>query len=85
MADTRRIALYIDADAIELLGRLAPPPNKRGQYVSDLIRRAAREAGEMPAEPDLEQEVARLAAQLEAVKRRIRRQKAASEGQGVTP
>ena len=41
----RETALYLDADAAALLARLAPDPERRGPYVSDLIR-AAAQAGE---------------------------------------
>ena len=82
MADTQRIGLRIDTDAIELLSRLAPSPNKRGQYVSDLIRKAAREAGEPLNPADLDKEVERLAAELAAVQRRLRQQARQETGQG---
>lgn len=41
---TRKINLPLDIDAADLLEQLAAP-HKRGQYVSELIRRAAVEAG----------------------------------------
>jgi hypothetical protein len=42
---TERVAMYLNTEAVDLLTRLAPSPKKRGQYVSELIRRAAVEAG----------------------------------------
>lgn len=42
MADTKRVSLYLDTDAVELLGQLAPSDYKKGKYVSGLIREAAR-------------------------------------------
>jgi hypothetical protein len=44
-ADTQRIYIRLDTGAVDLLGRLAPSAHKRGAYVSELIRRAAVEAG----------------------------------------
>lgn len=44
-ATTVRTFMRLDPDAVELLGRLAPSENKRGAYVSSLIRRAGQEAG----------------------------------------
>ena len=41
----RETALYLDADTAALLAQLAPEPERRGPYVSDLIR-AAAQAGE---------------------------------------
>lgn len=44
--DTRgETTLHLDADAAALLAQLAPEPERRGPYVSDLIR-AAAQAGE---------------------------------------
>lgn len=42
---TRQAYFRVDVDALDLLDRLAPSENKRGAYVSELIRRAAIEAG----------------------------------------
>src|SRR4051812_26979988 len=41
---TRKMNLPLDVDAADLLEQLAGP-HKRGQYVSELIRRAAVQAG----------------------------------------
>lgn len=40
-AETERVNLYLTSEAAELLAQLAPSPNKRGQFVSDLIVAAA--------------------------------------------
>jgi hypothetical protein len=42
---TRQAYFRLDVDALEWLERLAPSENKRGAYLSELIRRAAVEAG----------------------------------------
>lgn len=39
---TRRVYLRLDEDAADLLDRLAPSENKRGEYVSALLRQAAQ-------------------------------------------
>ena len=41
-ANTRRVFLRLDEDAADLLDQLAPSENKRGAYVSELLRRAAQ-------------------------------------------
>ncbi|MDQ2805604.1 MAG: hypothetical protein M3Z04_01595 [Chloroflexota bacterium] len=41
-AETQRTFLRLDTDAAALLMQLAPSENKRGQYVSTLIRAAAK-------------------------------------------
>lgn len=41
-ATTRRVFLRLDEDAADLLDRLAPSENKRGAFVSELLRQAAR-------------------------------------------
>ena len=74
MKDTRRLSLRLDHDAADLLDRLAPSENKRGAYVSELVRRAAVERGLVepgaapPAPADLavvRQELARLTARVD--------------------
>jgi hypothetical protein len=42
MADTKRVSLYLDTDAVALLADLAPSDYKKGKYISGLIREAAR-------------------------------------------
>jgi len=42
MANTKRVALYIDEDAVDLLEQLAPSESTRGQFISSLIRSAAQ-------------------------------------------
>jgi hypothetical protein len=43
MADTKRVALYLDNDAVELLAELAPSDYRKGKFVSGLIRQAAQQ------------------------------------------
>ena len=50
MADTKRTVLYLDQEAAALLAQLAPSPNRRGRFVSDLIRAAGTPAVLDPAE-----------------------------------
>jgi hypothetical protein len=50
MANTKRTVLYLDQDAAALLVQLAPSPNRRGRFVSDLIRAASVPAAQDPAE-----------------------------------
>jgi len=73
--DTKRIALYLTSDAVELLGRLAPSENKRGQYVSELIFRAAQERGLIESqESNLGDRIAALQHELDQLKSEVRKQ-----------
>ena len=75
--ETRRVSLRLDIDAADWLDQLAPSENKRGAYVSELIARAAQEAGiAPPVEPVNElaavrSEAAALRARLDVLDRRI--------------
>lgn len=72
MADTKKIGVYLDVEAVDMLAHLAPSPKRRGQYLSDLIRDAARAAGMATTEDrtvTLERELARLGRELQALKR----------------
>lgn len=60
--ETTRVCLYLTVAADALLDQLAPGQNQRGAYVSELIRRAAIEAGKLEpgaAAPPLELTVLR--------------------------
>lgn len=54
--------IYFDEDAAELLLRLAGGPRKQGSYLSELIRRAARDQTVEARIRVLEEELARLKA-----------------------
>jgi hypothetical protein len=71
--DTERVAMYLTTEAIDLLTQLAPSPKKRGQYVSNLIKRAAQEAGLIaaPGPPSLADRIAALERELGALKSEV--------------
>ena len=54
--------IYFDKDAAELLLQLAGGPRKAGEYLSELIRQAARQQTVEARIRALEQELARLKA-----------------------
>src|SRR4051812_23357553 len=41
MSKTKKIGLHLDTEAIQLLAELAPNENRKGQYISQLLREAA--------------------------------------------
>jgi hypothetical protein len=73
---TQQVALRLTAEAANLLLRLAPSENKRGRYVSDLIRRAAQEAGliEPQQPPTLSDRIAALERELSELKTEVKQQ-----------
>ncbi len=80
---TRKINLPLDVDAADLLELLAGP-HKRGQYISELIRRAAVQAGIIEpgtGAPALPLDLIVLQRQLADLQERVR---IALEGQEVT-
>lgn len=86
----RKINLPLDVDAAELLEQLAGP-HKRGQYVSELIRRAAVQAGIIEpgtGAPALPLDLTVLQRQLADLQERVRvaleTQETASKGGGDT-
>lgn len=88
--NTRKINLALDADAADLLEQLAGE-HKRGAYVSELIRRAAVQAGIIEpgtGAPALPLDLTVLQRQLADLQERVRialeTQAAASKGGGDT-
>src|SRR5262249_21957787 len=86
-APTRRVFLRLEEDAAELLDRLAPSENKRGQYVSTLLRQAARQNGlvapSAPAQLDLvalQRQLDEISAQVAAALEQQEEDGAASAG-----
>ena len=75
MADTKRTVLYLDTDAADLLAILAPSENRRGKYVSGLIRAAAQAQAAAPESTErarLQEEIARLVTELTQAADRLR-------------
>jgi hypothetical protein len=61
--------MYMTTGAIDLRPLLPLSPKKRGQYVSNLIKRAALGTGLVPtAQPTLADRIARLERELSALK-----------------
>ena len=63
MAETKKIGIYLDADAIALLAQLAPGYQK-GRFVSQLIREAAARTRQPSSHSDLDQRLADLGRQV---------------------
>lgn len=76
--ETVQVYWRIAADVLPLLAQLEKRPHSRGQYISELIRKAAQEAGlvERPARPidAIQEDLARLQAEIAAIR--------AQEGEG---
>lgn len=74
---TKRVALFLTVKASDLLARLSPSERKHGAYVSELIEKAAIEAGLIEGAPEgngevaeLRQRMAAMQADLDALARR---------------
>jgi hypothetical protein len=74
-----RLNLFITQEAAEQLANLAPAHSRRGEYISELIMRAARERGLVEGEAggevngelaEMQHQLAALQAEFEAFKRR---------------
>lgn len=71
-AETVAVGVRLTVEAADLLKQLAPSENRRGQYLSRLIMRAAQEAGliEAPSSPDV-LDLAILQHQLRSLQQRV--------------
>lgn len=74
--ETTRINVRLTVEAADLLDKLAPSENRRGRYLSELITRAAQEAGlvEAPAPPTLADRIAALERELGGLKSEVAQQ-----------
>ena len=72
MVETRHVSLRLTVEAADLLDQMAPSQNKRGQYISGLIMRAAQEQGLIePPAPLVEPPGDDLAGRLAALEARV--------------
>jgi len=49
--EKKKIGLHLDTDALTMLAELAPSENKKGEYLSGLIRAAHAQQSAPPAAP----------------------------------